>query len=146
MTNLIGKQLSDYRILKPIGAGGMGEVYLAEHMNLKKCYAVKVLPEQLARDQNFVARFHDEARVMAELEHPCIVRVHHMGQDRGRYYLVMEYIPGPTGEPESLHDRLKSLPERRLSEPEVRDIAIQVAAAVRKCPNGYPKARHGKNK
>jgi len=54
MTDLTGKQLGDYRILKPIGAGGMGEVYLAEHLNLKKRYAVKVLPRELAHDQNFV--------------------------------------------------------------------------------------------
>ena len=60
-----GRQLGDYRILEPIGSGGMGQVYLAEHVHLRKKYALKVLPAELARDKGFVARFHDEARVMA---------------------------------------------------------------------------------
>ena len=65
MTPSEGTQLGDYRILAPIGAGGMGQVYLAEHVHLRRKYALKVLPEQLADDTSFVKRFYDEARVRA---------------------------------------------------------------------------------
>ena len=57
MTSHVGEQLGDYRIIEPIGAGGMGEVYLAEHVHLRKNYALKILPQALARDRDFVARF-----------------------------------------------------------------------------------------
>ncbi len=64
--DLTGRQLGDYCILSLIGTGGMGQVYLAEHVHIRKRYALKVLPEELASDPGFVAHFHDEARVMAE--------------------------------------------------------------------------------
>ena len=67
MREYIGRQLGDYRILEAIGSGGMGQVYLAEHVHLRKRYAVKVLPAALAEDEGFVARFRDEGRVMADL-------------------------------------------------------------------------------
>jgi formylglycine-generating enzyme required for sulfatase activity/tRNA A-37 threonylcarbamoyl transferase component Bud32 len=130
MTNWAGRQLGDYRIIEPIGAGGMGEVFLAEHVHLRKKYAVKVLPEALAGDRQFVARFHDEARVMAELRHPGIVQVHYMGEAEGAYFLVMDYVTGPDGKPESLHDRLGSCEDGRLPEPEARRLAEQVAEAL----------------
>jgi formylglycine-generating enzyme required for sulfatase activity/serine/threonine protein kinase len=130
MTNWAGRQLGDYRIIEPIGAGGMGEVFLAEHVHLRKKYAVKVLPEALAADRQFVARFHDEARVMAELRHPGIVQVHYMGEAEGAYFLVMDYVTGPDGSPESLHDRLGRCEDGRLPEPEARRLAEQVAEAL----------------
>jgi len=61
-------RLGEYEIIEPIGSGGMGSVYLARHVHMGKKYAVKILPESLAADENFVARFHDEARVMTQLQ------------------------------------------------------------------------------
>ncbi|MBI4603835.1 MAG: serine/threonine protein kinase, partial [Planctomycetes bacterium] len=126
------QQLGDYRILEPIGAGGMGEVYLAEHVRLRKVYALKALPEALAQDQGFVERFHDEGRVMAELRHPGIVEVHTMGEAGGVYFLVMDYVAGPGKDrkPLTLQDHLKSQPGERLAETEARRWAIQIAEAL----------------
>ena len=130
MSEYVGRQLGDYRIVEPIGSGGMGQVYLAEHVHLRKMYALKVLPEQLARDENFVARFRDEARVMAELRHPGIVQVQYMGHVEGVYFLVMDHVVGPEGKPLSLHEHLKDQPEGRLPEAQVRTWAVQIAEAL----------------
>ncbi len=126
----IDRQLGDYRIVEPIGAGGMGEVYLAEHVHLRKKYALKILPAGLAQDKGFVARFYDEARVMADLHHPHIVQVHAMSCAEGVYFLVMDYVTGPEGKPLSLHEHLKQQPDGRLPETKVRKWSIQIAEAL----------------
>ena len=125
-------QLGDYRILEPIGAGGMGQVYLAEHVHLRKKYALKLLPWELARDEQFIARFHDEARVMAELSHPHIVPVHFMGEHEGLYYLVMDYVQGPTesGQALNLHDCLAQRSSGRLEQEEAHRWSMQIAEAL----------------
>ncbi len=126
----IDRQLGDYRVVESIGAGGMGEVYLAEHVHLRKKYALKILPAGLAQDKGFVARFYDEARVMADLHHPNIVQVHQMSQAEGVYFLVMDYVTGPEGKPLSLHEHLKQQPDGRLPEAKVRKWSIQIAEAL----------------
>ncbi len=130
MGTFIDRQLGDYRIVEPIGAGGMGEVYLAEHVHLRKKYALKILPAGLAQNKGFVARFYDEARVMADLHHPHIVQVHQMSQAEGVYFLVMDYVTGPEGKPLSLHEYLKQQPDGRLPEAKVRKWSIQIAEAL----------------
>ena len=115
MSDFTGRELGDYRILEEIGAGGMGRVFLAENIHHKKTYALKILPGKLGKDKNFRERFFDEARVMSELEHPNIVRVHHMGEDQGIYYLVMDYITSLTGRPRSIHEELAQSPKHRIS-------------------------------
>jgi len=122
------RTLGQYRIVRLIGKGGMAEVYLAEHVQMRKRYALKVLPRRLASDAKFVSRFRVEARVMADLEHPNIVRVHYMGEQGGWYYLVMDYVEGPDGEPRSLLDELKE--HQRLPEERVRHVALQICAAL----------------
>ena len=91
-----GEEIGGYRVIKLLGAGGMGQVYLAENIQMHKHYALKVLPPNLSKSKNFVDRFRVEARVMADLKHPNIVGVHNTGYDeeRGLYYLVMEFIDG----------------------------------------------------
>ena len=126
----LGQQIGDYRLLEPIGAGAMGQVFLAEHVLLKKHYAVKVLPPELAEDTAFIARFHDEGHLMAELRHPHIVQVHYMGQSDGIYYLAMDYITGPQETPLSLHEHLKTVPGGRLPQSQVREWSIQIAEAL----------------
>ena len=125
-----GTKLGEYEIVEPIGSGGMGSVYLARHVHMGKKYAVKVLPESLASDENFVARFRDEARVMAELRHPRIVQVHNSSAHERRHFLAMDYVTGPSGKPESLRDRLRNQPEGRIAEDQTLTWASQIAEAL----------------
>jgi tRNA A-37 threonylcarbamoyl transferase component Bud32 len=84
-----------YRVLRKIGEGAQGEVYLAEHIHLGRTEALKVLKEKLARDENFVSRFRREARATNRVQHPNIVAVYDFGRlDSGRYFLAMEYVDG----------------------------------------------------
>lgn len=84
-----------YRILRKLGAGGQGEVYLAEHVHLGRHEAIKVLREDVARDEDFVSRFRREARATNRVQHPHIVGVYDFGRLRdGRYFLAMEYVDG----------------------------------------------------
>lgn len=123
-----GDQLDVYRVVRPLGAGGMGEVYLVEHLHLRKRYALKILPSDVSLEGAFIDRFRIEARVMADIEHPGIVRVHNFGEDQGRHYLVMDYVEGPDGAPRTLDDELawgNKLPERV-----TLDMAIQLCEAL----------------
>ncbi len=83
-----------YRIERELGHGGMAAVYLARDEELGRPVAVKVLPEHLALDDAFRARFVREARLAGRLSHPNIVRVFDAGDDDGRPFIVMEYVPG----------------------------------------------------
>jgi serine/threonine-protein kinase len=85
-----------YRLTRPLGSGGMAEVFLAEDLRLGRLVAVKMLRPELAADESFVERFRTEARAVAMLNHPNIVALHDRGQAGGRWYLVMEYVPGET--------------------------------------------------
>lgn len=86
--------LGPYKILRPIGQGGMGTVFLAEHTSLVRKVAVKVLPPDKAKDKLSLERFHREARAAAALDHPNIVRLHDISQGNGVHFLVMEYVDG----------------------------------------------------
>ena len=130
MLDFIGRELGDYRILQEIGPGGMGRVFLAENIHHKKEYALKILPDNLSRDSNFRKRFFDEARVMSELEHPNIVRVHHMGEDQGIYYLVMDYIKSVYGHAKSIHDELAQSPKHRIAPHKVHHWILQVSQGL----------------
>ena len=83
-----------YKLVAPLGAGGMALVYKAQDLSLGRLVAVKILRETLIHDPEFLARFQQEARAAANLTHPNIVTVHDFGHDGGRYYIVMEYIEG----------------------------------------------------
>jgi WD40 repeat protein/serine/threonine protein kinase len=83
-----------YRLLDCIGAGGMGSVYLCEHLRMHRQVAIKVLPATQARDPANLERFYREARAVAALNHPNIVRAHDIDQDNQVHYLVMEYVEG----------------------------------------------------
>jgi eukaryotic-like serine/threonine-protein kinase len=100
--------LGDYRLLKKLGAGGMGTVYLAEQVSLERRVALKVLSKDLASKPAFVQRFQREARLMARLDHPNILRCHDVGTVAGNHYLAMEYIDG--GSLQNWLDKLGKLP------------------------------------
>ena len=97
-----GDTLGGYRVVKPLGRGGMGEVYLAENVHTRVRFALKLLPASLAEDPTFRERFTREAAVLQTLRHDGIVMVHHMGEESGRFFLTMDYVDGG-----SLEDRLR---------------------------------------
>lgn len=93
---LTGQTIARYRLLEPIGEGGMGVVYRAEDPQLSRAVAVKVLAERFALDTAALRRFFDEARAASALSHPHICTVHDAGEHEGRPYLVMELVQGRT--------------------------------------------------
>jgi serine/threonine protein kinase len=92
MTDLIGQTIGNYRIEAPLGQGGMGQVYRARHIHLERAAAIKVMHESMASDSDFQARFRQEARAIAALQHPNIVEVYEFGEQTGRYYLALELL------------------------------------------------------
>jgi serine/threonine protein kinase len=86
--------LGKYKVLEKLGAGGMGIVYLCEHKLMRRRVAVKVLPESSSDDADSLARFYREARAVAALDHPNIVRAYDIDQDDKLHFLVMEHVDG----------------------------------------------------
>src|SRR6266487_672940 len=91
MADLVGQQLGNYRLIQLVGRGGFSEVYLGEHVFLKTRVAVKVRHEEFSQD--LLKDFLNEARIIAGLQHPNIVRVFDFGENNGRPFLVMDYAP-----------------------------------------------------
>ncbi|MGV3756915.1 MAG: protein kinase domain-containing protein [Verrucomicrobiota bacterium] len=87
-------QLGDYKIIRPVAKGGMGEVYEATQLRLGRSVALKVLNRNLAMDEQFLQRFEREAKAAAALNHPNIVHVYDFAHEDGQAYLVMEFIEG----------------------------------------------------
>ena len=112
-----------YKILSDIGEGGMGSVYLAEDENLGRRAAIKMISDKVENIKEASARFLREAKAMAMVEHPHIVRIYTYGKSEGKAYIVMEYIEG-----ESLYDRLKK--SGKLSVEESLEIFKQVILAL----------------
>lgn len=92
--SLNGKQLGNYKIVSRIGAGGMGEVYLASHVGMDRTVAIKVLRPELVDSQEAINRFHREIYAVAKLLHPNLVRAFDAGESDGVHYLVLEYVDG----------------------------------------------------
>ncbi|MEU1982118.1 serine/threonine-protein kinase [Nocardia sp. NPDC019395] len=97
----LGAVVGGYRILRVLGSGGMGSVYLGQHPSLPRQDAVKVLNEQLSTDREFRARFEREGRLAAGLDHPNIVSVYNRGAEDGRLWIAMQYVPGTDAARES---------------------------------------------
>ncbi len=119
-----GKSISHFKILEKIGAGGMGEVYLAEDTKLDREVALKFLPLNLKSDPELQARFRQEAKAAAALNHPNIVTVHEIGEFEGQTYIAMEHVEGDT-----LRTRLKT---GALSSEEAIEIIRQVCEGLQK--------------
>jgi serine/threonine protein kinase len=85
-----------YEIIREIGKGGMGEIYLAEDTNLKRQVAIKILPQEFALDKERLARFEREARLLASLNHPNIATIHGLEKAEDQQFLVMELVEGDT--------------------------------------------------
>jgi serine/threonine protein kinase len=89
-----GFYLGKYKILERLGVGGMGSVYLCEHKYMRRRVAVKVLPSSRSESRSALDRFYREARAVAALDHPNIVRAYDIDQDEAIHFLIMEYIEG----------------------------------------------------
>ena len=120
---LLGQTFGKCRLLGLIGQGGMGNVYLAEHLFLRRKVALKVLSRDLSAIPEEVERFEREAVSAAKLDHPNIVRIHDVDEENGRPYIIMEYVEG-----EDLEDRLRR--ESPLRVLEAARIALEVARAL----------------
>lgn len=95
MALMSGATFAGYRIIRPLGSGGMGEVYLAEHPRLPRCDALKILPATISADPEFRERFQREADSAATLFHPHIVGVHDRGEVDGQLWIAMDFVDGP---------------------------------------------------
>src|SRR5216117_4040964 len=91
-----GVTLSHYHIVSEIGAGGMGEVYLALDTKLDRKVALKILPPDLAANQDRMRRFVQEAKAAAALNHPNIAHIYDIGEDDGTSFIAMEFVDGQT--------------------------------------------------
>ncbi|RRR66323.1 MAG: tetratricopeptide repeat protein [Candidatus Viridilinea halotolerans] len=121
--NLIGKTLGRFEILRELGRGGMAVVYEARQTDLERIVALKVLSPALTHDASYVARFRQEARSVARLEHPHIMPIYEIGEADGVHYIAMKYIAGRTVK-DLIHD------EGRLIVPRAAQVLIQVADAL----------------
>src|SRR6516225_7256266 len=118
----IGTQLGSHEITALLGKGGMGEVYRARDLKLKREVAIKILPDEFSRDADRVNRFQREAEVLASLNHPNIAAIYGLERSKDVQALVMELVDGPT-----LADRIALGP---LPIEEVLPIARQLAEAL----------------
>jgi Tol biopolymer transport system component len=117
-----GQRISQYEIIAPLGAGGMGEVYLANDTKVGRRVALKLLPRYFTRDQQPVQRFKQEAQAVVALNHPNIVTIYDIGQDKDTHFIVTEFIEG-----ETLRQRAS---DRGLKLSETIEVAIQVTSAL----------------
>src|SRR5215218_774066 len=115
-----GRVLGDFELVRRIGVGGMGQVYLARQRSLKRQVAVKVLRGELAANLTALRRFQAEAEAVANITHAHIVQVYAIGEDRGLHYMALEYVDG-----RNLRDYLekKGVPELPLALAIMRQVA-----------------------
>jgi len=121
-TSWVGQQLGNYKILSLLGAGGMGEVYLAQDSRLGRKIALKLLPRQSTGDQDRLRRFEREAQAASALNHPNILTIHEIGQAGDATFIASEFVDGQTLRQRMLGSRLQLA--------ETLDIAIQVTSAL----------------
>ena len=122
MTLTPGTRLGRYEIRSRVGAGGMGEVYLAQDMDLDRPVALKLLLTEVTENQQHLRRFKQEARAASALNHPNILIIHEVGQTQSASFIVTEFIEGVT-----LRQRMA---RARMELSAACDVAIQVASAL----------------
>src|SRR5262245_33631958 len=120
--SILGHKIGNYEILSLIGAGGMGEVYLARDARLDRQIALKILPSQFTQDPAQVERFEREARAASALNHPNIITIHEIGQEGDIHFIATEFIEGRT--------LREIIANERIQLRESLAIAIQIAGAL----------------
>jgi serine/threonine protein kinase/Tol biopolymer transport system component len=123
--SLAGRMIGSWRILSLLGAGGMGQVYLAQDTKLGRKVALKLLPAGFTQDAERVRRFRLEARAASSLNHPNIITIHEIGEVGDAHFIVTEYVEG-----ETLRAQLSHAPSNRMKLPAVLDLAAQIASAL----------------
>jgi serine/threonine protein kinase/Tol biopolymer transport system component len=124
-SSAIGRRIGHYQVLSLLGAGGMGEVYLAEDTQLGRKLALKLLPTQLTADADRLRRFEREARAASALNHPNIITIFEIGQEGSTHYIATEFIDG-----ETLRQQIADAPGQRMKPSEAVGTAAQIAAAL----------------
>src|SRR5437660_11832520 len=118
----IGVQLGRYKVLSPLGTGGMAEVYLAQDVQLRRSVALKLLSDKFALDESHLHRFEQEARAVSALNHPNILTIYEVGEVEQTHFIATELVEGET--------LRRHLGKRRLNLSNALDISIQVSAAL----------------
>ncbi|HKZ80547.1 MAG TPA: serine/threonine-protein kinase, partial [Pyrinomonadaceae bacterium] len=117
-----GTRFGHYEIIRQIGIGGMGEVYLAKDQKLDRRVAIKILNEKFGRDESNLKRFVHEAKAASALNHPNILVIHEIGESEDAHYIVSEFIEGRT--------LREVLTQSQMSLEKVLDLAIHIASAL----------------
>jgi len=121
--SLIGQTIGRYEVTREIGSGGMGEVYLAQDVKLRRPVALKLLPNYLSKDEDRLRRFEREARTASALNHPNVCVIHEVGETaEGRHYIAMEYVDG-----ETLRQHMMSA---QVGLSEALEVAVQIASGL----------------
>jgi len=126
---LVGKVIGGCRIRKKLGEGGMGAVFLAEHLKLKRQSVIKVIPAHLASNRQLIARFEREAQAAAVIQHPNVVSVYNVGEENGVHFIEMEYVDG-----KALDGMMK---EKKVLE------QMEAVQIIRDCCKGLAQAHKG---
>jgi serine/threonine protein kinase len=135
MTLTTGTKLGRYEIRSQIGAGGMGEVYLAKDTKLDRNVALKILPVEVASNEKRMHRFVQEAKAASALNHPNILTIYEIDQNDSVHFIATEYVEG-----ETLHQRMRNAPMKL---GEVLDVTAQIASAL--SDNCFHRGRYGCN-
>jgi serine/threonine protein kinase len=118
----VGQVVGHYQIIRPLGKGGMGEVYLASDTKLDRKVALKLLPAEFTTHKDRLRRFKQEAKAASSLNHPNIITIHEIGEAEGVQFIATEFIDGQTLTLRMAHTRMEL--------PEILDVAIQTAGAL----------------
>ena len=134
----------DFTIVKELGSGAFGSVFLAEHRYMKKQCAIKIIPGRLSSDPEFIEKFETNISAISKLDHPSIIKIHNVSSYNGKYFLVMDPIVDSNQDTVNLEKYLKE--SGIISEKEVESILSQIASALdyaHKFPFGKSYLFHG---